>query len=165
MSGQPRVRGRPAKAESLSFQLLVLAAYARRLSQRGITDRINAVIAPDSVSQPTVGKWVRDVLPDLVSPTVAIGRPDDFQLQVICLLFHRTPAAALKLVQLLRREPLVSRAEQWRGEMNVFAEVVALDSRDIDDLVERYEPDHLYEVVERVDRISDALEHVGRLAL
>lgn len=33
--------------------------------------------------------------------------------------------------------------------MNVSAEVIALDSSDIDDLVARYEPDQLYEVVER----------------
>jgi hypothetical protein len=49
--------------------------------------------------------------------------------------------------------------------MNVFAEMIALDSRAIDDLVERYEPDFLYEVVERIDRTADALEHVARLAL
>jgi hypothetical protein len=49
--------------------------------------------------------------------------------------------------------------------MNVSAEVIALDSSDIDDLVARYEPDQLYEVVERFDQTADALEHVARLAL
>jgi hypothetical protein len=60
---------------------------------------------------------------------------------------------------------MVARVEQWRGEMNVFAEVIALESRDIDDLVERYEPEFLYEVVNRIDKTADALEHVGRLAV
>lgn len=165
MVGQARPRGRPAKAESLVVQLLTLAAHARDLSQAAIAERICAVIHPDSVTQPTVGKWVRDVLPGLATPSIALRRPDDLQLRVVCLLFNRKPALALKLIALLRREPFVARVEQWRGEMNVFAEVIALDSRDIDDLVERYEPDDLYEVIERIDKTPDALEHVGRLAV
>jgi hypothetical protein len=161
MIGQARGRGRPAKSESLAFQLLALAAHARRLSQEGIRDRMNAAIAPDSVSQPTVGKWVREVLPGIATPTVVIHRPDDLKLQVTYLLFKRKPALALKLIALLRREPFVSRVEQLRGEMNVFAEVVTADPRSIDDLVERYEPDHLYDVVDRSDRLPDVLEHLA----
>jgi hypothetical protein len=161
MTGQERGRGRPAKSESLAFQLLALAAHARRLSQDGITNHINSRIAPDSVSQPTVGKWIRDALPDLATPTSAIHRPDDLQLQITYLFFARKPALALKLIRLLRREPLVSRIEHLRGEMNVFVEVVTTNSRDIDDLVERYEPDHLYEVVERSDHLPDVLEHLA----
>lgn len=165
MSGRARSRGRPAKAESLAVQLLTLAAHARDLSQAAIADRVCGFIHPESVTQPTIGKWVRDVLPGLATPTIALNRPDALHLRVVCLLFNRSPAHALKLIQLLRAEPLVARVEQWRGEMNVFAEVLALDSRDIDDLVERYEPDYLYEVVERIDKTADALEHVARLAL
>jgi len=165
MTGQARLRGRPAKAESLAVQLLTLAAHARDLSQAAMAQRICSVIHPESVTQPTVGKWVREVLPELATPTIALRRPDDVQLCVVCLLFNRKPALALKLIELLRAEPLVARVEQWRGEMNVFAEVVALGSRDIDDLVERYDPDCLYELVERIDKTADALEHVGRLAL
>lgn len=143
------------------MQLLTLAAHARDLSHRAIAERVSASIAPESVSQPTIGKWVRDVLPEIAEPTTAIRRPDRLQVRVVCLLFQRKPALALKLIELLRREPLVSRVEQWRGEMNVFAEVVALDFAEIDDLVERYEPDHLYEVVERSDRLPDVLEELG----
>jgi hypothetical protein len=142
-----------------------LAAHARDLSQAAMAEHISAVIRPESVTQPTVGKWVRDVLPELATPTIALHRPDDLQLRVVCLLFNRKPAFALKLIELLRGEPLVARVEQWRGEMNVFAEAVAFDSRDIDDLVERYEPDCLYEVVERIDKTAYALEHVARLVL
>lgn len=165
MVGQVRSRGRPAKAESLAFQFLTLAAHARDLSQAAIAERICSVIHPDSVTQPTVGKWMREVLPELATPTIALRRPEDVQLRVVCLLFNRNPALALKLIELLRSEPMVARVEQWRGEMNVFAEVIALDSRDIDDLVERYEPEFLYEVVDRIDKTADALEHVGRLAV
>ena len=165
MTGQARSRGRPAKAESLAVQLLTLAAHARDLSQAAIADRVCSFIHPESVTQPTIGKWVRQVLPELATPTIAIHRPDSLQLRVVCLLFNRKPARALQLIALLRDEPLVARVEQWRGEMNVFAEVIALDSRAIDDLIERYEPDFLYEVVERIDRTADALEHVARLAL
>lgn len=165
MSGRARARGRPAKAESLTVQLLTLAAHARDLSQAAAAARISAVIQPESVTQPTVGKWVREVLPELATPTIALHRPDDLQLRVVSLLFNRKPALALKLIELLRGEPLVARVEQWRGEMNVFAEVIALDSRDVDDLVEFYEPDYLYEVVERIDKTADALEHLARLAL
>jgi hypothetical protein len=149
----------------LAVQLLALAAHARDLSQAAIADRVSSVIHPDSVTQPTIGKWVREALPELATPTIALRRPEDVQLRMVCLLFRRKPALALKLIALLRNEPLVARVEQWRGEMNVFAEVIALDSRDIDDLVERYEPDSLYEVVERIDKTADALEHIARLAL
>jgi hypothetical protein len=165
MTGQARLRGRPAKTESLAFQLLALAAHARHLSQDGIAARVNGALDPDTVSQPTVGKWLRDALPDLVDPSVAIRRPDDLGLRVACLLFRRKPADALKLVKRLAAEPLVSRVEQWRGETNVFAEVVVLDSRDIDKLVARYKPDSVYEVVERIDAVPDVLEHLGRQVL
>jgi hypothetical protein len=153
MTGQARGKGRPAKSASLAFQLLALAAHARRLSQEGVRDRMNNVLAPESVSQ---------ALPSLATPTVAIHRPDDLGLRVTYLIFKRKPALALKLIELLRREPLVSRVEQLRGEMNVLAEVITSDSRDVDDLVERYEPDTLYEVVDRSDRLPDVLEHVAR---
>jgi hypothetical protein len=162
MTGQARGKGRPAKSESLAFQLLALAAHARRLSQEGIRDRMNTALAPDSISQPTVGKWIREALPSLATPTAAIHRPDDLGLRVTYLLFKRKPALALKLIGLLRREPLVSRVEQLRGEMNVFAEVITSDSRGVDDLVERYEPDSLCEVVDRSDRLPDVLEHLAR---
>jgi hypothetical protein len=127
-----------------------------------MANRINEGLAPEHVSQPTLGKWVRDAVDELATSTLAVIRPDDVGLRAVCLLFRRKPAEALKLVQLLAQEPLVSRVEQWRGEMNVFAEVVALDSRTIDDFVERYEPDRLYEVVDRVDRLPNVLEHLGR---
>lgn len=165
MTRQARSRGRPAKAESLAVQLLTLAAHARDLSQAAIADRVCSFIHPESVTQPTVGKWVREVLPELATPTIALRRPEDVKLRVVCLLFNRKPARALQLIALLRDEPLIARVEQCRGEMNVFAEVIAPDSRDIDDLVERYEPDFLYEVVERIDKTADTLEHVGRLAV
>lgn len=162
MIRQARAKGRPPKTESLAFQLLALAAHARRLSQEGIRDRMNTALAPDSVSQPTIGKWIREALPSLATPTAALHRPDDLGLRVTYLLFKRTPALALKLIELLRREPLVSRVEQLRGEMNVFAEVITRDSRDVDDFVERYEPESLYEVVVRSDRLPDVLEHLAR---
>lgn len=165
MTGQARPRGRPAKAESLSVQLLTLAAHARDLSQAAIAERVCSFIHPASVTQPTVGKWVREVLPEVATPTIALRRPDAVQVRVVCLVFARKPALALKLIELLRREPLVARVEQWRGEMNVFAEVVSLDSRAIDDLVERFEPDALYEVVERFDKTADTLEELGVRAL
>lgn len=43
------------------------------------------------------------------------------------------------------------------GEVNVFAEVMATDSRDIDDIVERYEPNYVHALIERRDRMRVAL--------
>jgi hypothetical protein len=146
-------------------QLLALAFHARHLSQDAVTAQINSAIGPESVTQPTVGKWLREKLPEISDPTIAVRRPDDLQLRFVCLFFRRDPARALKLVKLLAAEPHVSRIEQWRGEFNVFAEVVVSDSRAVDDLVERYEPEALHEMVERIERLPQVLEHVARQAI
>jgi hypothetical protein len=108
---------------------------------------------------------VRTALLDLIDPTISIRRPEVLGLRVVCLLFRRDPARALQLVKLLAREENINRVDKWRGEFNVFAEAVVSDSRVIDDLVERYEPDALYEVVERIERLPDVLEYLGRQAI
>jgi hypothetical protein len=56
----------------------------------------------------------------------------------------------------------VSRAEHWRGEHNVFAEVMAVDTRQIEDLVEKFEPDSVYELLERRERTRGVLRHLGK---
>jgi hypothetical protein len=166
MTGQPpRTRGRPTKTGSRAFRLLALAAFARPLSQDAITARINAVLGPDFVRQPTVGKWLHTQLARFARPTVAIKRPDDLEIRVACLLFRRAPARAIPLMQTLTREPHVSRVEHWRGEVNVFAEVMALDERAIDDLIARYEPDAVYQLVERRERSRAVLRYLGEHAV
>lgn len=165
MPGQiARRPGRPAKTESRGFRLLALAAVARPLSQERITERINDVLGERFVSQPTVGKWLHGQLARFARPTISIKRPDDAEIHVGCLLFRRSPARALPLMRLLAREPHVSRVERWRGEVNVFAEVMALDDRPIDDLIARYEPDAVYALVERRERTRAVLRRLGRQA-
>jgi len=162
MSGRtPLSRGRPPKTDSRSFRLLALAAFCRPLSQEAITGRINRVLGPRYVTQPTVGKWLHRELARYARPTVAIKRPDDLEIHVACLLFRRDPARARPLMRRLALERHVSRVERWVGEVNVFAEVMAIDSRDIDDIVERYEPDFVYGLIERRDRARVTLRHLG----
>ena len=162
MSGRVGSRGRPPKTTSRAFRLLALAAFARRVSQASMARQINASLRGGSVTQPTVGRWLRESLAGFARPTVAIKRPDDLEVRVVCLLFRRSPARALPLVQLLAREPYVSRVEHWRGEVNVFAEAMSLDERPIDDLIARYEPDFVYGLVERRERTRAVLRRLGR---
>jgi len=165
MGGQhTRGRGRPTKTDSTAFRLLALAAFARPISQDAIAAQVNRGLSPDEVSQPTVGKWLRRGLVRFARPTISIKRPEDLDLRVACFLFRREPARAQPLVRLLAREHLVSRVEYWRGEVNVFAEVMALDSRGIDDLIERFEPDFVYELIERRERSRAVLRRLGREA-
>jgi hypothetical protein len=166
MAGQlARPRGRPPKTASRAFRLLALSAFARRISQEAITARINRVMGADFVSQPTVGKWLHSELATLARPTVAIKRPDDLEIHVASLLFERSPARAIPLMRLLARERYVSRVEHWRGEVTVFAEVMALDQRAVDDLIARYEPDAVYPLVERRERSRAVLGRLGRQSL
>ena len=159
-----RGRGRPSKTDSTAFRLLALSAFARPISQDAIAAQVNRGLSPDSVSQPTVRTWLRGSLARFARPTISLKRPEDLDLRVACLLFRREPARAKPLMRLLAREPLVSRVEHWRGEVNVFAEVMALDTRDIDDLVERFEPDVVYELIERRERSRAVLRRLGRRA-
>jgi hypothetical protein len=62
-------------------------------------------------------------------------------------------------------EAHVSRVELWRGETSVFAEVMALDQRPIDDLIDRYEPDLVYPLVERRERTRAVLRRLGQQAV
>jgi hypothetical protein len=165
MLGQPPpLRGRPPKTASRAFRLLALAAFARRLSQDAITARINDGLN-ESVTQPTVRKWLRGQLARYARPTVSIKRPDDLEIRVACLLFRRSPARARPLMRMLSMEPHVSRVEFWRGETNVFAEVMALDDRPIDEIIERYEPDFVYPLVERCERTRAVLRRLGEQAV
>lgn len=165
MAGQTAAsRGRPPKTSSRAFRLLALAAAARPVSQERVTEWINLVLGERFVSQPTVGKWLHDELPRLARPTLSIRRPDDVDVHVACLLFRRSPARARPLMRRLAREPHISRVEHWRGEVNVFAEAIALDERPIDDLIERYEPDAVYPLVERRESLRAVLRRLGRQA-
>jgi hypothetical protein len=67
-------------------------------------------------------------------------------------------------MRMLARERHVSRVEHWRGEVNVFAEVMGLDERAIDDLIARYEPDAVYPLIERRERSHVVLRRLGRQA-
>lgn len=133
-----------------------------------MAERINADLRrvrsadPVSVTQPAVRRWLRADLPRLARPTVSIKRPEAVGLRAACFLFRREPARARDLVRLLARERLVSRVELWRGETNVFAEILALDTREIDALVEKYEPNAVYELLERCERTRGVLRHLGR---
>jgi hypothetical protein len=165
MSGQPlRARGRPPKTSSLAFRLAALAAAGRPISQERISAQINRVLNPASVTQPTVGKWLRHQLPRYARTTVSIKRPDQVEIHVACLLFRRAPARAMPLLRQLAREPLVSRVEYWRGETNVFAEVMALDEQGVEDIIARYEPDAVYSLVERHERTRAVLRRLAREA-
>jgi hypothetical protein len=167
----PGLRGRPAKTAAPAFRLLALAWSARHLSQEHLAERVNADLAqassgpppePLSVTQPAVGRWLRSDFPRLARPTVSIKRPEMLGLRIACMLFRREPARARDLIRLLLREPLVSRVEYWRGEHNVFAEVIALDTREIDELVERFEPEVVYEQLERHERTRGVLRRLGK---
>ena len=166
MGGQiARRRGRPRKTASRAFRLLVLAGFARPLSQERLAAQVSAALGDDSVSQPTVGKWLHYELARFARPTVAIKRPDDLEIRVAFLLFRRAPARAIPLMRTLARELHVSRVERWRGDVSVFAEVIALDERAIDDVIARYEPDAVYQLIERRERARVALRRVGRQAI
>jgi hypothetical protein len=129
-----------------------------------MTAQVNSVLGSDFIRQPAVGRWLHNQLARFARPTVAIKRPDDLEIRVACLLFRRSPARAVPLVRLLSREPHVSRVEHWRGEVNVFAEVMALDERGIDDVIARYEPDAVYQLVERSERSRVVLRRLGEQA-
>jgi hypothetical protein len=168
---QPRPRGRPPKTANPAFRLLALSWFARRLSQERLADAVNRDLAraspppppvPLSIAQPALRRWLRSELPRLARPTVSIKRPELLGLRVACLLFRRQPARARDLLRLLSQEALVSRAEYWRGDYNVFAEVIALDTRQIDDLIDKFEPDAVYELLERRERTRVALRNLGK---
>lgn len=168
---ETRRRGRPRKTAAPAFQLLALAQLARRVSQERLAQQVSAEIAraspppppePLSVTQPAVHRWLRSDYPRLARPTVSLKRPEDLGLRVACVLFRRPPARALALVQLLGREPSVSRVEHCRGDFNVAAELLVLDTRDIDDFVQRYEPDAIYELLERREQTRAVLRRLGR---
>jgi hypothetical protein len=161
--------GRPAKTASPAFRLLALAWFARRLSQERMTAGVNADLSrgsasstPLSVAQPAMRRWLLSELPRLARPTVSIKRPELLGVRVACFIFRRQPARAQDLIRLLSREPLVSRVEYWRGEHNVFAEVMALDTEEIEDLIERFEPDAVYDLIERRERTRGVLRYLGK---
>ena len=56
----------------------------------------------------------------------------------------------------------MSRVEHWRGEVNVFAEAIALDPQDLEDLIERYEPEAVYELIERHERTRVPLRRLAK---
>jgi hypothetical protein len=155
------MRGRPSKISRPEFTLLALAAFARRGSQEQLAARIASDLG-ESVSQPSVRAWLLGSLPRLARPTVALKRPDRVGVRIGCLLFRVPPGRARALSRRLSREPLVSRVDRWRGEVNVFAEVVALDPEELEDLIERYEPDAVYDVIERNERCRVPLRELGR---
>lgn len=156
-----RRTGRPRKADLPGFDLVALAAFSRRRSQQALAERIGSDLGTD-LHQPTVRTWLLRRLPGLARPTVSIKRPGALGLRLVYMMFRREPARAAALARVLARERLVSRVERWAGEVNVVAEVMARDQQQLDDLVERFEPDEIHEVVTRVERSRVPLRHLGR---
>lgn len=150
-------------AEQPGFELLALAAFARPGSQREIAERISANLR-SGVSQPTVRTWLRTQLPRLARPTVSIKEPREIGVRIVLFLFRRKPASGVALSRTLAREPLVSRIDRLSGAVNLAAEVVVGDQSQLDDLIERFEPDEVHEIVRRVERTRVPLRHLGRAA-
>jgi hypothetical protein len=105
---------------------------------------------------------LRTQFPRLARPTVSLKRPDLLGVRVGVLLFRAEPGKARALARRLAREPLVSRVDQWRGEITVCAEVIAIDVQDLEDVIERYEPAHVYELIARHERTRIPLRNLGR---
>jgi hypothetical protein len=82
----------------------------------------------------------------------------------VYLMFRRRTAAAVALAQVLAREPLVCRVERWADDTNVVVEVLVLNQQQLDDFVERFEPDEVHEVVSRVERARVALKYLGTIS-
>jgi hypothetical protein len=80
---------------------------------------------------------------------------------MILVIFHRKPAAAIALARVVAREPLVSRVDRW-GDLTIAVEVIVSDQQQLDNFVERFEPDEIHEVVSRVDRTRVVLNYLGR---
>jgi hypothetical protein len=157
--------GRPSKTENLRFRLLALAGFAEgRRSQRQLAESVNGQLpkAEQRVTAPTVGAWLHREFERYAQPTITITDPHLLELRVVRLLFRVKPAQAAALEKRLMKEPHISRVERWSGEVPVAAEAVVRDSRDLDQLAGRLNPNQVYDVVKSRDRLADALLAVAQ---
>jgi hypothetical protein len=153
-------RGRPAKTHNLRFRLLALAGFAEgHQSLRELAASVNqrASSQEQRVTAPTVGAWLHRDFDRFAQRTITITSPHLLELRVVRLLFRVRPDDSAALAELLAAEPHVSRIERWSGEVTVSAEAVVRDSTDLENLVQRLNPDMAYDVVSCRDNLAAAL--------
>jgi hypothetical protein len=144
--------------------LAALAAVAETTTPQRELARVLSRELPEPVSQPTARKWLLEELPNIARRTVSLRDPHRLGLLVVQFLFDVPPAAAVSLAHELAAHPSVSRVDRLSGRFSVGAEIVAVEQRQIDLLVVRWQPALVHVVTQHVDQLPDVLLRLARSA-